>query len=136
MSDRPAKILIVDDEEQNLTLIQEVLLDIHCIVAKARDGVEALDKFDKFQPDLVLLDLLMPRLDGFAVCAQLKGRAASRCVPVVILTSLDEDAAEGEVRGHGADGFLKKPFDSAALHDCIHSLLPQTTRPDSRPTVN
>jgi CheY-like chemotaxis protein len=136
MSERPAKILIVDDDEQNLTLLEEVLGDVHCILVKARDGVEALDKFDKFQPDLVLLDLLMPRLDGFAVCAQLKRRTASRTVPIVVLTSLDENVAEAEARSHGADGFLRKPFECAVLQDYVLSLLPQTARPDSRPPVN
>ena len=124
MNERPARILIVDDEELNLVLIEEILAGENLLITKARDGIEALDKFDKFQPDLVLLDLLMPRLNGFEVCAQIKRSAAGRTVPVIILTSLDESEAETEVRRRGADGLLNKLFLYETLVDRIRTLLP------------
>jgi DNA-binding response OmpR family regulator len=128
MTDRPARILIVDDEEQHLSLIQEILVNERCILVKARDGLEALDKFEKFQPDLVLLDLLMPRLDGFEVCAQLKRSASGRGVPVIILTSLAEDEARIEAHRRGADGLLTKPFLCETLCDRVHAALPALLR--------
>jgi sigma-B regulation protein RsbU (phosphoserine phosphatase) len=128
MSDRPAKILIVDDEEQNLSLIQEVLVDIHCVVAKARDGIEALDKFDKFQPDLVLLDVMLPRLSGLEVCARLKRDPNTRAVPVLVLTSLDELPTHRQACRSGADDFLTKPFDNEVLLHRVRLMLRESAR--------
>jgi DNA-binding response OmpR family regulator len=128
MTDRPAKILIVDDEEQNLDLIKEVLIDVHCVVAKARDGIEALDKFEKFQPDLVLLDVMLPRLSGLEVCARLKRDPNTRAVPVIILTSLDELQAHRDACQSGADDFLRKPFDCEVLLHRVRLLLREAAR--------
>jgi CheY-like chemotaxis protein len=128
MKDRPSKILIVDDEEANLQLIQEVLAGDHCVISKARDGIEALDKFEKFQPDLILLDLLLPRLDGLEVCGHLKRDPRTRPVPVIILTSLDELEARRDAYQCGAEDFLTKPFDVQVLRHQIHSLLRESHR--------
>lgn len=128
MTHRPAKILIVDDEEQNLNLIQEVLVDVHCVVAKARDGIEALDKFEKFQPDLVLLDVMLPRLSGLEVCARLKRDPDARAVPILILTSLDEWQTHREACRSGADDFLTKPFDNEVLLHRVRLMLRESAR--------
>ncbi len=128
MTDRPAKILLVDDEEPNLNLIQEVLVDVHCVVAKARDGIEALDKFDKFQPDLVLLDVMLPRLSGLEVCARLKRDPHARAVPIVVLTSLDEWQTHREACRSGADDFLTKPFDNEVLLHRVRLMLRESAR--------
>ena len=85
-----AKILVVDDEEANLDFFEFILKAENYIVVKARDGIEALEKFDQLQPDIVLLDLMMPRLTGYDVCERLRRNPNARHVPIMMLTGMEE----------------------------------------------
>lgn len=114
----PAKapiVLVVDDIAANRELLQGYLEDLGYDVRQARDGLEALDAISAEEPDLVLLDVDMPRLDGIGVCERLKAHPMRRLIPVVILTASNE--RETKLRGiaAGADDFLSKPFDAKEL---------------------
>jgi putative two-component system response regulator len=118
-----ATVLVVDDEVANVDLLQVYLEAEGYQVMTAYWGEEALEKAFARQPDLVLLDVLMPGLDGFEVCRRLKADPRTRFVPVVILTALREP--KGKITGAeaGADDFLTKPFDRVELLARVRNLV-------------
>ncbi len=118
-----AKILVVDDLEANARLLERLLIREGHQVLFARDGEEALLRVRKDAPDLVLMDVIMPTLDGFETCRRLKSDAETRLVPVVLLTALQ--SSEDRVRGLevGADDFLSRPVVTAELIARVRSLL-------------
>ena len=123
--DPETKILIVDDEPANVDmLIQELEEEGYNLLA-AYDGEEALIMAQEHQPDLILLDVMMPKVDGFTVCRILKGSGKTVLIPIILLTALR--ANEDRVRGieAGADDFISKPFDRDELLAKIRSLLRQ-----------
>jgi adenylate cyclase len=111
----PAKILIVDDESLNIDYLEQELEDLGYQTVSATNGQEALVKVATEAPDLILLDVMMPILDGFAVCRILKENEETRFIPVVIMTALGE--MEDRIKGTeaGADDFLTKPVDPRQL---------------------
>ncbi len=115
MAEFSAKILVVDDEIRNVKLLEAQLLPRGYDVVTASNGEEALRKVAEERPDLILLDVMMPVLDGFSVCERLKSDAVTRLIPVVIMTALG--AVEDRVRGieAGADDFLTKPVNRDEL---------------------
>jgi len=117
------RILAVDDQPENLELLGALLADEGFAVTFARDGVAALEEVERSRPHAVLLDIMMPRLDGIEVCRRLKSRRPTCFLPVVLLTALSD--AESKVRGYdaGADDFLNKPFHRAELLARLRSLL-------------
>jgi len=108
-------VLVVDDVRANRELLEGHLIELGYDVRQARDGYEALDAVAAEEPDLVLLDIDMPRLDGIAVCERLKAHPVRRLIPIVILTASSD--RETRLRGiaAGADDFLSKPFDAKEL---------------------
>ena len=84
------RILIVDDNQQNCELLEAYLVDLDCQVEMAEDGRQALEKVKSFQPDLILLDVMMPKLSGFEVCKQLKDDPQTRKVMILMVTALNE----------------------------------------------
>ena len=123
--DPETKILIVDDEPANVDmLIQELEEEGYTLLA-AYDGEKALIMAQEHQPDLILLDVMMPKVDGFTVCRILKGSGKTVLIPIILLTALR--ANEDRVRGieAGADDFISKPFDRDELLAKIRSLLRQ-----------
>jgi putative two-component system response regulator len=116
-------VLVVDDHPLNLELIEGCLADVDCRVTTATDGVEALDLFRKEHPDLVLLDVMMPRMDGYEVCQRIKESPEGKLLPVVMVTALGQIA--DRVRGLevGADDFIVKPIERVELVARVRSLL-------------
>ncbi len=109
MAELHAKILVVDDETKNVKLLEALLLPRGYAVVKAYDGEEALRQVQEERPDLILLDIMMPLLDGFEVCKRLKDNEETRLIPVIIMTALGQ--VEDRIKGieAGADDFLTKP---------------------------
>jgi len=120
---KTSTILIVDDEPANRRLARAILAPLGYRLCEAGDGEEALEAVRKQVPDLVLLDVRMPRRDGYSVCGQLKQNVRTKLIPIVMLTSLQE--VEDRIKGIelGADEFLTKPFYAAELMARVKSLL-------------
>ncbi len=118
-----SRILVVDDLPQNRDLVEGHLAVLGACVATASNGADALRKVTEETPDLILLDVMMPGLDGYEVCRRLKAEAATASIPVLVLTSLS--APEEMVRAieAGADDFLGKPFSGLELWIRVRSLL-------------
>ncbi|MEK7284721.1 MAG: response regulator, partial [Chloroflexota bacterium] len=108
-------VLVVDDVAANRELIEEQLADLGYDVRQAGDGVEALELIERSEPDLILLDIAMPRMDGLTLCARLKADPIRRLIPIVLVTALtDRDSRIWGLEA-GADDFLTKPFDAEEL---------------------
>jgi putative two-component system response regulator len=120
---RQQVVLVVDDHPLNLELIEGCLADVDCRVITATDGIEALELVKKDRPDLVLLDVMMPRMDGYEVCQRLKESPEGKLLPVVMVTALGQIA--DRVRGLevGADDFIVKPIERVELVARVRSLL-------------
>jgi putative two-component system response regulator len=121
-SDREV-ILAADDNEQNLQLLEEYLWQWGYEVVVARDGREAVGLFSQHNPDLCVLDIMMPNMDGYEACARIKSTLGGRRVPIVMLTALT--GTEDKIRAleNGADDFLNKPINREELRTRIQSLL-------------
>ena len=108
---RKDKILVVDDVAVNVQLLTTYLTSVGYDVFTARDGQEALDKVAATQPDLILLDVMMPKLNGFEVCERLKSDPTTRIIPVIMVTALNEIEDKIKATESGADDFVSKPID-------------------------
>src|SRR5713101_6649982 len=117
----PGKILIVDDEPFNVDYLEQELEDLGYKTVSASSGPEALEKVATEAPDLILLDVTMPGMDGFTVCRLLKEKEETQLIPVVIMTALG--AREDRIKGieAGADDFLTKPADQRELRARIRT---------------
>ncbi|MEW6408912.1 MAG: response regulator [Nitrospirota bacterium] len=120
---KKAKILVVDDEEQNLKLLDTILTATGYEVENAINGADALSKVNDFNPDLILLDVMMPKMDGYEVCQKLKDNARSVNIPVIMLTALTDRESRLKGLNAGANDFLAKPFDIVELKLRIKNLL-------------
>jgi putative two-component system response regulator len=116
------RILVVDDEPANVALVSRLMKRFGYEISTAPNGEEGLEAVARVRPDVILLDVNMPGIDGFEVCRRLKAAAATRLIPVVLLTGLS--AVEDRVKGieAGADDFLSKPFVVAELNARVRSL--------------
>jgi two-component system alkaline phosphatase synthesis response regulator PhoP len=108
-------VLVVDDNVQNLELLQAYLEDLGCPVRTARDGLEALEQIDREQPDIVLMDIMMPRMSGFQACQKIKANPKTRDIPVIMVTALNEVGDAERAVECGADDFLTKPVSRVEL---------------------
>ncbi|MBI4528223.1 MAG: response regulator [Deltaproteobacteria bacterium] len=119
----PKKILIVDDEPFNLDLLEQELCEQDYEIERANDGVEALEKVPTFEPDVILLDYMMPKMNGLEVVRRLKQEEKYRGIPVILLTA--KASQEDKIRGldAGADDYVVKPFDSFELLARVRSML-------------
>ena len=113
-SDR-SKILVVDDLLENLRLLSTLLLEEGYEVRRAPDGAMALSNVPRFAPDLILLDIMMPEIDGYEVCTQLKANAQTRDIPVIFLSALDLTFDKVKAFEVGAADYINKPFHPAEV---------------------
>ncbi len=116
-------ILVVDDNPQNLELLEAYLEDLSCKVISAEDGVQAMRAVAEHNPDLILLDIMMPKMSGFEVCRRLKEDQATCDIPVVMVTALNELGDIERAVAAGTDDFLSKPINKLELLTRVKSLL-------------
>jgi CheY-like chemotaxis protein len=122
MSDK-RRILIADDNQPNRELLEAYLADIDCDTEIAVDGQDTLAKVKSFRPDLVLLDVMMPKLSGFEVCQQLKTDPATRKIMVLMVTALNEAGDIERAVKAGTDDFLSKPVNRVELTKRVQNML-------------
>lgn len=122
MNDNP-KVCIVDDNKVNIDLIKAQLKPFNFNIITALDGEEALSKITSELPDLVILDLMMPRVSGYEVCKAIKENQATQFIPIIVVTALQELDDKLKAIELGADDFLVKPFNKLELTTRIRSLL-------------
>ncbi|HET7456487.1 MAG TPA: ATPase, T2SS/T4P/T4SS family, partial [Gemmatimonadaceae bacterium] len=124
-----ATVLLVEDEAPLRLLLRDLLEHAGFAVVEAGDGVEALDAIDRAAPSVVVLDLSLPRLDGFGVLKHLRARPATAALPVIVLTARGDEDSEVRVFELGADDFLTKPFRPRALAARLRTLLRRSYAP-------
>jgi PAS domain S-box-containing protein len=119
----PARILIVDDEPQNRRLLERILMPEGFVTAMAAGGEEAMASVARQQPDLILLDVMMPTMDGYSVAAQIKGSLDTKNIPIIMVSALDSREVRMRALEAGAEEFLTKPVDRAELCVRVRNLL-------------
>ncbi|MDA7950765.1 MAG: response regulator [Pirellulaceae bacterium] len=117
------KILIADDNQANVELMEAYLGEVDCDIAIAVDGQDTLDKIEQFQPDLILLDVMMPKLSGFEVCSQVKGKPETKNIMILMVTALNELGDIERALHAGTDDFLSKPVNKLELLKRIDNML-------------
>ena len=120
---RPARVLIADDNPQGAELLEAYLGDSGYELRTAADGEQTLRQVAAWQPDLILLDIMMPRLSGFEVCKRLRADPATRDVAVLMVTALDQPSDIERAVEAGTDDFLSKPINKNELLLRVRSLL-------------
>ena len=125
IADHPACILIVDDERQNRQLLEFMLAPEGFRLLTAASGEEALAIVAQQPPDLILLDIMMPRMNGYQVTGKIKDNLATKNIPVMMITALDDEHSRMLGLSAGADDFLTKPVDRAELCVRVRNLLPR-----------
>ncbi|MHC4561494.1 MAG: response regulator [Planctomycetota bacterium] len=118
-----SRILVVDDNLQNLELIVAYLETLGCQVDTATDGPEALEKVQQADYNLILLDIMMPKMSGFEVCPKLKSDPRTRDIPVIMVTALNELGDIERAVASGTDDFISKPVNRLELITRVKSLL-------------
>ena len=114
------KVMVVDDSKTIRRTAENLLAKAGCVVDSAVDGFDALGRVSAFDPDLIFIDVLMPRLDGYQTCALIKNNPRFRAIPIIMLSSKDSifDKARGRIVG--ASDYLTKPFTSDELMAALH----------------
>ena len=120
------KVLVVDDEENVRHLVRSILGKEN-IVLEARDGQVAVDIARRQEPDFILMDIMMPNMDGYTACHTIKKDPMTKAIPVVMLTALGQELNMKLGQEMGADGYITKPFSSKVLLDTISRFL---TKPE------
>jgi CheY-like chemotaxis protein len=117
------KILIADDNQPNVELLEAYLADIDCDMDVASDGEDTLAKVQSFQPDVILLDVMMPKLSGFEVCKQLKDDPETSSIMILMVTALNELGDIERAVAAGTDDFLSKPVNKIELVKRVENML-------------
>src|ERR1700730_17311476 len=128
----PPKVLVVDDEPDIVRYLEHVLHRLGYETARAENGSEAIKRASLDPPDLILLDVMMPVMDGFAVCRALREHEATRLVPVVVMTALQGVPNRVKILEHGADDVLTKPVDERELIARVQGALARKQHLDRR----
>ena len=117
------RILIADDNAQNRELLEALLAKIDCDTEMAVDGQDTLNKVESFRPDLILLDVMMPKLNGFEVCRKLKADPVNSRIMILMVTALSELGDIERAVAAGTDDFLSKPVNSHELQKRVSNML-------------
>lgn len=117
------KILLVDDDPEHLELLKHCLSQTNSSFVACSSGQEALDSIPKENPDLIIMDVMMPAPDGYTTCRTLKADPLLKKIPVILLTAKSATSDRFEGWSCGADAYLTKPFETKELLDTIQSLL-------------
>jgi CheY-like chemotaxis protein len=120
---RKGRILIADDNPSNVELLEVYLSDIDCDLGIATDGRDTLVKVAEFKPDLILLDIMMPKLSGFEVCQKLKSDPATKGIMILMVTALNEPGDIERAVNAGTDDFLSKPVNKLELLKRVENML-------------
>jgi CheY-like chemotaxis protein len=120
---RKSRILIADDNAPNVELMEAFLADVECDIAIAVDGRDTLDKVASFKPDLILLDVMMPKMSGFEVCRKIKQDPTNKDIMVLMVTALNELGDIERAVDAGTDGFLSKPVNKLDMLKHIEVML-------------
>ncbi len=118
-----ASILLVDDNLQNLELMQAFLEEFPCSIRTASDGVEAIESIEAERPNLVILDVMMPRMSGFEVCQKIKSQPSTRDIVVIMVTALNEVSDYERAVECGTNDFITKPVNKLELITRVRTLL-------------
>jgi two-component system alkaline phosphatase synthesis response regulator PhoP len=120
---KPPVILVVDDNRENLELLEAYLEDIDCRTIPAYDGPEALEIVKNDKPDLILLDIMMPKMSGFEVCRRVKNDPETANIPVIMVTALNEFGDMQRAVDCGTDDFVSKPVNKIELLTRVKTML-------------
>jgi two-component system alkaline phosphatase synthesis response regulator PhoP len=115
MEPRKPRVLIADDNPQGIELLEAYLADLDCDVATAADGEATLHKVQTWQPDVILLDIMMPKISGFEVCKRLRANPATRSIAVLMITALDQPSDRDRAVEAGTNDFVTKPINKTDL---------------------
>jgi two-component system OmpR family response regulator len=121
-----AKVLVIDDEPEITDIVETFLTESGYTVEVENNAVQALAKARKFKPDVILLDIMMPEVDGYGVCQELKKDGALAHVPVIFLTGKDRNDDMGRSFKAGGDMFIKKPFSCERLLEIVNIVVMST----------
>ncbi len=116
-------VLVVDDNPQNLELLLAYLEDLDCKTVSATEGAQAVDKAKQILPDLILLDVMMPKMSGFEVCKRLKNDPRTTDIPIIMVTALSELGDIERAIDSGTDDFLSKPVNRLELITRVKTML-------------
>lgn len=120
---RRPRVLIVDDERRNRQLLEIMLGEEGYDLSCASDGSEAVEMATRDRPDIILLDVMMPGMNGYEVAARLKAADATSDIPLVIISALDDENSRQHGVNAGAEGFVSKPVNRQEVISCVRSLL-------------
>ncbi|HTU93229.1 MAG TPA: response regulator [Gemmataceae bacterium] len=120
---KPARILIADDDPLGVELLEAYLSEIDCELRTASDGEHTLQLVASWRPDLILLDVMMPRISGFEVCKRLRGDPATRDIAIIMITALDQPSDMDRAVEAGTDDFVSKPINKTDLLLRVGALL-------------
>ena len=121
--EKPPTVLVVDDDPPSLELLQAYLEDVDCKTVSARDGPDALEIIAKEPPDLILLDVMMPKMSGFEVCKRIKKDPKTSDIPVIMVTALNEFGDIERGIDSGTDDFISKPVNKLELVTRVKTML-------------
>ena len=117
------KRILIADDEPNIRSVVARMLDKDYVVLEATNGEEAVDIAGREKPDIILMDLMMPQMDGYTACSLIKADQATKMIPIIILTAIDHESNRKFAMEMGADGYITKPFTPQVLADAINPLL-------------
>jgi CheY-like chemotaxis protein len=126
---RTSRLLIADDDPQSVELFEAYLSDSGCETQTAADGEETLTKVRSWRPDVILLDIMMPKISGFEVCKRLRADPATRAIGVIMITALDQPSDIDRAVDAGTDDFVTKPINKNDLLLRIRALLKSRQNP-------